>query len=80
MFFGEMSLQVLCQSFSWIIGFVVAVFVFFFQKRDSHFGNARFARSLFEKTKLQQSNRLALDDEADLFVAPGAAAMAAMKR
>ncbi|HJB23457.1 MAG TPA: AAA family ATPase, partial [Candidatus Jeotgalibaca pullicola] len=38
-----------------------------FEKRDSHFGNARSARSLFEKTKLQQSNRLAIDDEADLF-------------
>ncbi|WP_373739894.1 hypothetical protein, partial [Jeotgalibaca porci] len=25
------------------------------------------ARSLFEQTKLQQSNRLALDEEADLF-------------
>lgn len=38
-----------------------------YQTRDSHFGNARMARSLFEKTKLQQSNRLALDEEADLF-------------
>ena len=47
---------------------IQAVFEKEFQKRDSHFGNARFARSLFEKTKLQQSNRLALDDEADLFV------------
>ena len=47
---------------------IQAVFEKEFQKRDSHFGNARFARSLFEKTKLQQSNRLALDEEADLFV------------
>lgn len=39
-----------------------------YAKRDRHFGNARAARSLFEQTKLQQSNRLALDEEADLFV------------
>lgn len=39
-----------------------------YRGRDSHFGNARTARSLFEKTKLQQSNRLALDDAADLFL------------
>lgn len=38
-----------------------------YHKRDSHFGNARSARSLFEQTKLQQSNRLASDDDADLF-------------
>ncbi|MDE1549806.1 AAA family ATPase [Jeotgalibaca caeni] len=46
---------------------VQAVFETAYQKRDRHFGNARSARSLFEKAKLQQSNRLALDEEADLF-------------
>lgn len=43
------------------------VFEAAYAKRDRHFGNARAARSLFEQTKLQQSNRLALDEEADLF-------------
>ena len=43
------------------------VFETAYEKRDRHFGNARAARSLFEQTKLQQSNRLALDEEADLF-------------
>lgn len=43
------------------------VFEAAYVKRDRHFGNARAARSLFEQTKLQQSNRLALDEEADLF-------------
>lgn len=38
-----------------------------YKERDSHFGNARMARSLFEKTKLQQSNRLAIDESANLF-------------
>lgn len=46
---------------------VQQVFADGFSKRDEHFGNARAARSLFEKAKLQQSNRLALDEEADLF-------------
>lgn len=46
---------------------VQQVFADGFSKRDQHFGNARAARSLFEKAKLQQSNRLALDEEADLF-------------
>lgn len=44
------------------------VFEAAYAKRDRHFGNARAARSLFEQTKLQQSNRLALDEEADLFI------------
>ena len=43
------------------------VFEAAYANRDRHFGNARAARSLFEQTKLQQSNRLALDEEADLF-------------
>lgn len=42
-------------------------FVQSYTTRDSHFGNARTARSLFEKAKLHQSNRLAEDEEADLF-------------
>ena len=47
---------------------VQKVFEEAYENRDSHFGNARSARSLFEQTKLQQSNRLAVDDDADLFV------------
>lgn len=43
------------------------VFEAAYATRDRHFGNAREARSLFEQAKLQQSNRLALDEEADLF-------------
>lgn len=43
------------------------VFAEAYAKRDRHFGNARAARSLFEQAKLQQSNRLALDEEADIF-------------
>ena len=43
------------------------LFVQSYTTRDSHFGNARTARSLFEKAKLHQSNRLAEDEEADLF-------------
>ena len=44
------------------------LFVQSYTTRDSHFGNARTARSLFEKAKLHQSNRLAEDEEADLFM------------
>lgn len=47
---------------------VKETFAIAYRNRDSHFGNARSARSLFEKTKLQQSNRLALDEDADLFM------------
>lgn len=46
---------------------VKGIFDSYVARRDSHSGNARAARSLFEWTKLQQSNRLALDEEADLF-------------
>lgn len=46
---------------------VEEIFSRYLSRQDSHFGNARAARSLFERTKLQQSNRLALDEEADLF-------------
>jgi SpoVK/Ycf46/Vps4 family AAA+-type ATPase len=39
----------------------------YYDRRDSQFGNARTARSLFEQTKLEQSNRLAVNEDDDLF-------------